>query len=146
MMPCMLSNGCESRVIRQVRPAMIHRMPFPPYGRFRQGLNAACRRYLAFAPEYRHLEEQIAWETVGWTTDPRNDGVGCNQNLSFDTMAVLAVRAYIRHRCTDYDRRKRVASRCFDQRNIFYPPLRSMAERQVDKFINRHRNIGRFSY
>jgi len=102
---------------------------------FRQGLNAACRRYLSFAPEYRHLEKQIAWETVGWTTDPRNDGVGRNQNLSFDT---IAVRAYIRHRYTDYGHsmnRHRVLYGMIPQ----HPKMKVTAERKVDEFLAKHR-------
>jgi hypothetical protein len=144
MVTGVLLSGCAFGVMKIGMPNMIYWRPPTSYGRFRQGLNAACRRYLVFAPEYRYLEKRIAWEVVRMATDPQYDGVGHDCTCSLNEMAVLATRAYIRHRYTDYDRRKKVVSKISNHRKYWYPPLRSTAERQVDEFIDRHRNPTRF--
>jgi hypothetical protein len=132
--------GCRARFGRMqaVKPVRFFRRPPTSYGRFRQGLNAACRHYLAFAPNHRNLEKTIAWEAVRWATDPKAHHVGHDRSRSLEAMAFLAIRATIRHQYTDYDQELN------DQWALYHvkPPhskIRLTAERRVDEFLAQHR-------
>ena len=70
--------------------------------RYRQELEDAIVRFLAFAPAHQELEQRIAKETASHAAVVGSGRVGRTRKLTLDDRAALSVRAYIRHRFTNY--------------------------------------------
>ena len=100
----------------------------------------AIRRFLAFAPEHADLVEGIATEAANRAGVVGSGRVGRTKLLSLDERAELAARALIRHSHTSYD------DDLFDAsvenpsgEEFWYSEVKADAHRQVDEFLDRHR-------
>jgi hypothetical protein len=104
---------------------------------YRQAFREACLRFLDFAPAHLDLAQQIAANTTDWACQKLSGRVGRTSSLSLEGKAALAVRAYVRHRCTDYE------SNLPDPDDYFadeaYREARAFAHEEVDQFLENHR-------
>jgi len=104
---------------------------------YRQVFREACLRFLNFAPAHLDLAQQIAADTTDWACQKLSGRVGRTSRLSLEEKAALAVRAYVRHRHTDYE------SNLPDPDHYFadeaYREARAFAHEEVDQFLENHR-------
>ena len=111
---------------------------------YRDELEDAIRRFLAFAPENVDLADQIAREAATRAAEVGSGRVGRTQMLSLEQRASLAARAVIRHRHTSYEDDLFDASMDdpWDE-GFWYQEIKTEAQRAVDHFLNRHREVPR---
>lgn len=107
---------------------------------YRDELEDAIRRFLAFSPEHADLADRIARETASRAAEVGSGRVGRTQTLSLDERAALAARALIRHQYTSYE------DDLFDDwiespwdDSPRHPEIKAEAHRSVDEFLARHR-------
>lgn len=107
---------------------------------YRDELEEAIRRFLAFAPEHAALADQIARDAATRAAVVGSGRVGRTRTLSFEERAALAAKALIRHRYTGY------ADDLFDasiedpsDEGRRYHDIKAEAQRDVDDFLAQHR-------
>jgi len=107
---------------------------------YRDELEGAIRRFLAFAPEHVDLADEIAREAATRAAEVRSGRVGRTRMLSLEDRASLAARAVIRHRHTSYEDDLFDASMDdpWDD-GFWYREIKAEAQRAVDDFLHRHR-------
>jgi hypothetical protein len=107
---------------------------------YRDDLEDAIRRFLAFAPEHSDLEHQIAREAATRAAVVGSGRVGRTRTLSLEERASLAARALIRHRYTTYEDDLFDAARDgrWDEES-WYREIRTETQTTVDDFLERHR-------
>ena len=107
---------------------------------WRRDLAEAIRRFLAFAPDYSELAEEIASEAAMRAAVVGSGRVGRTRTLSLDERAALAARALIRHRYTSYEDDLFDASMVdpWDE-DFWYREIKAEAQRAVDDFLDKHR-------
>ncbi len=107
--------------------------------RYRNELEDAIERFLAFAPAHQGLEQQIAKETAAHAAVVGSGRVGRTRKLTLDDRAALSVRAYIRHRFTSYhDDLDALSPERWDEEYL-YREIRGAANEAVDRFLLEHR-------
>lgn len=107
---------------------------------YRDELEEALRRFLAFTPEHLHLADEIAQEAATRAAEVGSGRVGRTRTLSLDERAALAARALIRHRYTSYEDDLLDAS-LEDSwgEEFWYREVKAEAKTLVDEFLDRHR-------
>ena len=113
-------------------------------GAYRDELEGAIRRFLAFAPEHGDLADEIAQEAATRAAEVGSGRVGRTRMLSFEERASLAARAVIRHRHTSYEDDLFEASMDdpWDE-GFWYREIKTEAQRAVDDFLHLHREVPR---
>ena len=107
--------------------------------RYRDELEAAVVRFLAFAPPYRELEQRIAKETAAHAALVGSGRVGRTRNLTLHDRAALGARAHIRHRFTSYhDDLESLSPEHWDEEYL-YREIKGAANEAVDRFLLEHR-------
>lgn len=97
----------------------------------------ACLHFLNFSPAHLDLAQQIAANTTAWACQKLSGRVGRTSRLSLEEKAALAVRAYIRHRYTDYESNLPIPDDYFADEA--YWEVRAFAHEEVDQFLEVHR-------
>jgi hypothetical protein len=107
---------------------------------YRDELEDAIRRFLAFAPEHVQLADEIAREAATRAAEVGSGRVGRTRMLSLEQRASLAARAVIRHRHTSYedDLFDAFMDEPWDE-GFWYREIKTEAQRAVDDFLRRHR-------
>ena len=105
--------------------------------RYRQSFEAACLRYLDFAPRFLASARTIARETALHATVKQSGRVGRTSRLSLEEKARRAVRAHLRHRYTSYEKALERGGFARDDEDV--RPIRWDAEREVDEFLRSRR-------
>ncbi len=107
---------------------------------YRDELEVAIRRFLAFAPEHSELADEIAQEAAARAAEVGSGRVGRTRTLSLEERASLAGRALIRHRHTSYEDDVFHASieDPWDE-GFWHRGIKVDAQRDVDDFLDRHR-------
>lgn len=107
---------------------------------YRDELEEAIRRFLAFAPEHTALADQIARDAATRAAVVGSGRVGRTRTLSLEERAALAAKAFIRHRYTGY------ADDLFDasiedpsDEGRWYHDIKAEAQSDVDDFLAQHR-------
>jgi hypothetical protein len=107
---------------------------------YRDELEEAIRRFLAFAPEHNALADQVAQEAATRAAVVGSGRVGRTRTLSLEERAALAAKALIRHRYTGYE------DDLFDasiedpwDEGFWYREIKAEAQRDVDDFLAQHR-------
>jgi hypothetical protein len=110
---------------------------------YRDELAEAIRRFLAFAPEYSELAEEIAADAATRAAVVGSGRVGRTRTLSLDERAALGARALIRHRYTNYEDDLFDASMedPWDE-EFWYREVKADAQLAVDDFLDQHRKKG----
>ncbi len=109
--------------------------------RYRTELAAAIVDFLAFRTAYQELAIEIADGAARQAAEVGSGRVGRTRTLSVEERAVLAARAWIRHRYTDYETRLDTTygdDLLLDE--LTYREVKSAANRAVDDFITAHRD------
>jgi hypothetical protein len=112
--------------------------------RYQQELAQAIVAFLDFAPTHAHLASRIARESAARAAVVGSGRVGRTRTLSIEERAVLAARAYIRHRFTTYDGD---LDALWDEDPTYddsgYREVKADAQEAVDDFLEQHRqNVG----
>jgi hypothetical protein len=108
--------------------------------RYQAELTEAILRYLDFAPRDAPLAAEIAREAAARAAVVGSGRVGRTQMIPVEERAVLAARAYIRHRHTRYeDELDRGAFRDGWDAEFLYRDIKTAAQAAVDDFIETHR-------
>ena len=107
--------------------------------RYRDELEEAIARFLAFAPAHQGLERQIAKETAAHAAVVGSGRVGRTRKITIDERAALSVRAYIRHCFTSYhDDLDALSPEHWDEEYL-YREIKGTANEAVDRFLLEHR-------
>jgi hypothetical protein len=107
--------------------------------RYRHELEDAIVRFLAFAPSHQGLEQRIAKETAAHAAVVGSGRVGRTRKLTLDDRAALSVRAFIRHRYTNYhDDLDVLLPERWDEEYL-YREIKGATNEAVDRFILEHR-------
>lgn len=108
--------------------------------RYRDELEGAIVRFLAFSPAHQELQLQIARETAAHAAVVGSGRAGRTRKLTLDERASLGARAYIRHRFTSYhDDLDAVSPEHWDEEYL-YREIKGAANGAVDSFLFEHRN------
>ncbi len=111
--------------------------------RYRSELEQAILAFLAFAPKHESLAREIARGAVAQATPVGSGRVGRTRKLTLEERAELAVRAYVRHRRTNYEERLNQHSVTpwdeVGEDDDAYREVKAEANRDVDRFLARHR-------
>ena len=102
-------------------------------------LEDAMVRYLNFAPQYEDLARDIATAAAAEATEVGSGRVGRTGYLSLEEKAWRAVRAYIRHKYTDYEKHLNNSEIPLERNDILYNMIKEEASRAVDEFLRHHR-------
>jgi hypothetical protein len=109
--------------------------------RYRDELEDAIVRFLAFAPAHQGLEQRIAKETAAHAAVVGSGRVGRTRKLTLDDRAALSVRAYIRHRFTSYhDDLDALSPEHWDEEYL-YREVKGAVHDAVDRFHFEHRRM-----
>jgi hypothetical protein len=107
--------------------------------RYRDELEVAIVRFLAFARPHRELERRIAKETAAHAAVVGSGRVGRTRKLTLEDRAALSARAYIRHGFTSYhDDLDSVSPEHWDEEYL-YREIKGAANEAVDRFLLEHR-------
>ena len=107
---------------------------------YRDELEGAIRRFLAFAPEHVDLADEISEEAATRAAEVGSGRVGRTRMLSLEERVSLAARAVIRHRHTSYeDDLFEVSMDDPWDEGFWYREIKAEAQRAVDDFLRRHR-------
>ena len=107
--------------------------------RYRQELEVAIVRFLAFAPEHQELERRIASDTAAHAAVVGSGRVGRTRKLTLDERAARSARAYIRHSFTSYhDDLDSLSPESWDE-DYLYREIKGTANESVDNFLLEHR-------
>ena len=113
--------------------------------RYRVEMEGAKLDFLAFRPEHAMLAREIARGATAQATVVGSGRVGRSRKLSLPERAELAARAYLRHRCTDYETQLEKASTGSDfalerdPEDPLYREVKSEAKKNVERFLIHHR-------
>jgi len=105
--------------------------------KYHQTFEKACLEFLNFAPAYSDLAREIATGTTTWACEKHSGRVGRTNQKSLMDKAGLAVRAYIRHRYTDYESNLPVFSDYYADEA--HRQAKADAHCDVDRFLEAHR-------
>lgn len=106
---------------------------------YSEELKAAMIRYLDLAPEYTELAHNIASEAAYQATEVGSGRVGRTRSLSLEEKARLAVRAYIRHKYTGYEKQLEILGIPLKQTDSLYQEIKGEAAESVDAFLGSYR-------
>ena len=115
--------------------------------RYRTSLERAVLEFLSFAPQHKSLALEIAEGSVAHATPVGSGRVGRTRKLSLSERAELAVRAYIRHKHTNYEallwdlRGEDPTVDVEDEGDPGYRQIKAEAQRETDEFLRRHRAV-----
>lgn len=101
--------------------------------KYREEFTEACFRFLNFVREHEDLAWQIAWGATSVATEVGSSRVGRTSRLPLEKKAELAVRAFIRHNFTDYNKR------LDEMGEPWYHEIRGNAAAKVNCFLEEHR-------
>lgn len=108
---------------------------------YSEELEAAMIQYLDFTPEYTELAHNIAREAAYQATEVGSGRVGRTRSLSLEEKARLAVRAYIRHKYTGYEKQLESLGIPLKQTDSLYQEIKGEAAESVDAFLSSHRKL-----
>jgi hypothetical protein len=109
--------------------------------RYRAAFRKAVLAYLDFAPRHAALAKKIADGVVRLACPVGSGTVARTGKLPLEERVRLAVRAYVRHRYTDYEEDLAVEGdlRLADLDADTYRDAKAAANRDAEEFIERHR-------
>jgi hypothetical protein len=111
--------------------------------RYRVELAQVIVEYLAFSPAHQALATEIAEEAATRAATVGSGRVGRARSLPVEERAVLAARAWIRHRHTDYeDQLDASYGDEFLADELNYRAVKTAAQAAVNDFISTHRGAG----
>lgn len=105
--------------------------------KYHQEFEKACLQFLDFTPIHSDLAQEIAGGTTAWACEKHSGRVGRTDQISLMDKVTLAVRAYIRHRYTDYESSLPDFSDYFADEA--YREVKADAHYDVDRFLEEHR-------
>jgi hypothetical protein len=103
-----------------------------------QFADAVCK-YLDFAPKHEQLAHDIAKAVAEHATQVRSERVGRTRKLPLEEKAMLAARAYIRHKYTEYEDELLGLGFPLKTSDYLYQDIKSDAAEAVDWFLDSHR-------
>jgi len=107
--------------------------------RYRNELEGAIVRFLAFAPAHQELERRIAKETAAHAAVVGSGRVGRTRKLTLDERAALSVRAYIRHSFTSYHYDLGALGPEVWDEEYLYREVKGAANDAVERFLSERR-------
>jgi len=105
--------------------------------KYHQQFEKACLEFLDFAPAYSDLAGEIAAGTTAWACEKHSGRVGRTNQKNLMDKVTLAVRAYIRHRYTDYESDLPAFTDYFADEA--HRQAKADAHYEVDRFLEAHR-------
>ena len=129
----------ESRAKREEKREQSKKYRDKSEHNYRTEMEELMFSYLDFSKRYVKLAHNICSRAAEHATTVGSGRVGRKKKISMEDRAILAVRAYIRHKHTTYEK-KLAKKSVYDPDGTIHAMLKGEANEDVDEFIAKHRN------
>lgn len=129
----------ETRVQREEKRAVGRKQREKQEAKYREKFAEAVCEYLDFAPKHGKLARKIARGVAEHAAQVGSGRVGRTSKLALEEKAMLAARAYIRHKYTKYEDELVSFEFPLESDDYLYQEIKTDANEAVDEFLRRHR-------